>query len=332
MFFNTTAFARVFLDCLVDPVERIVRGVVCQHVEDEALLDGLLHRVDMERLALTLGVHAPEKLDGRRLRRGGEGEHGNVRLLAVSLDLVHDYVFDVALDALAASERLRDRRHVLASGRGVCLIDDDRETLTLKPLHAVDDVGEFLDCRGDDLRVAVQCDSEVGRVALVVHDADETGLVLQPQDGLLQLAVYNHAVCHDDHVIEDDLVVGVMQRGEPVRQPCDGVGLARTCAMLDEIVLRRPVLGHVVEELSNDVELVVAREDDILLLARLACQLVDLLLGFDKDEASDEVEDSVLLQNVLPHVGHAVAVFERGVARTRVHALSATHVEGQEVR
>ena len=40
---------RVVLDRLDQPVVRLVGRVVLEHVEDEALLDGLPHRVEVER-------------------------------------------------------------------------------------------------------------------------------------------------------------------------------------------------------------------------------------------------------------------------------------------
>ena len=56
-------------------------------------------------------------------------------------------------------------------------------------------------------------------------------------DGLLQLAVYDNAVCHNDNIIKDDFVVGVMQTGQAVRKPRDSVRFAGTRAVLYQIVL-----------------------------------------------------------------------------------------------
>ncbi|MDQ3462613.1 MAG: hypothetical protein M3471_06245, partial [Actinomycetota bacterium] len=54
-----------------------------QHVEDEALLDGLAHGVQVERLvAVGDRVVAAEQLERAGLGGGGEGEERQVRLLA----------------------------------------------------------------------------------------------------------------------------------------------------------------------------------------------------------------------------------------------------------
>jgi hypothetical protein len=58
----------------------VVRGVVAQHIEDKAFLDGLAHGVQMERLRLVVGAgrqpwvgRATEQLQGLGLGRGGKG-------------------------------------------------------------------------------------------------------------------------------------------------------------------------------------------------------------------------------------------------------------------
>ena len=235
--------ARVLLDLLVDPVERLVLRIVLEHVQDEALLDGLLHGIDVARLPLALGIQATEEMDGRRLRRGREREHGHVRLLSVALDLVRDHVLHVRFGYFPGAEGHRDGGHVLARRGGMGLVDDDREPLGLQVLHAVHDERELLDGGGDDLRVPVQGNREVGGIALVVHHADQAGLVLHAHDGLLELTVHDHAVRHDDYVVEDDPVVRVVQAGQPVGQPRDGIGLAGTGAVLDQVVQGRAVLA-----------------------------------------------------------------------------------------
>ena len=74
----------------------------------------------------------------------------------------------------------------------------------------------------------------------------------------------------------------------------------------------------------------IPREYDILGLFRFSCQLVLTFLGFDKDELTDEVKDGILCQNILPHIGHAVLVFEGRIARTGIDTFTVSHVERQE--
>jgi len=48
--------AGVVLDFFIYLIEGIVSCVVLQHIKNEALFNGLLHRVNVERLALSLGI------------------------------------------------------------------------------------------------------------------------------------------------------------------------------------------------------------------------------------------------------------------------------------
>ncbi len=82
-------------DGLLDPPVGLVGRVVGQHVEDEALLDGLAHGVEVERLERPgLGVPGAEHLQGPGLRGGGEGEEREVRLLAPGADGLRQGLFD----------------------------------------------------------------------------------------------------------------------------------------------------------------------------------------------------------------------------------------------
>ena len=85
------------LDLLVVPLlavvgqleGQLVRGVVLQHVKDEAFFDGLAHRIDVEgrwevvRACGLLSVGAaPKELQGLGLGRGSEGHVGDGRAAA----------------------------------------------------------------------------------------------------------------------------------------------------------------------------------------------------------------------------------------------------------
>ena len=73
---------RIALDRLDQPVVALDRCVVLEHVQDEALLDRLLHRVAVERAVLHRPVRLRRRLaeDLQRLvlGRGGEGEVARV--------------------------------------------------------------------------------------------------------------------------------------------------------------------------------------------------------------------------------------------------------------
>ena len=106
--------ARVIFDFFVDLEKGRIFCVVLENVQNEAFLDGLFHGVDVECLSLPVGIQATEKLDGGRLRRSGESEHGDVCLLAVPLDFTGNHIFHIGLGLLTGAQRHRDSGHILA--------------------------------------------------------------------------------------------------------------------------------------------------------------------------------------------------------------------------
>ena len=122
---------RVVLDRLDQPVVAVDRRVVLEHVEDEALLDRLLHRVAVERPVLDLaavGGTARRRSPASCSWRGGEGEVAGVvgSILRASDALVSSCVVHRRLRRRA--KRLVHRRGRLAALAGVRLVDDDGET------------------------------------------------------------------------------------------------------------------------------------------------------------------------------------------------------------
>ena len=87
---------RVALDRLDQLVIAVDRRVVLQHVQDEALLDGLLHRVAVKGPVLdlaALGVWLAENLQRLVLGRGGEGEIAGIGQELARLHDAVDLVF-----------------------------------------------------------------------------------------------------------------------------------------------------------------------------------------------------------------------------------------------
>ena len=109
------------------------RRVVLEHVQDEALLDRLLHAVVVERempdRAIALRIRFAEDLQRLVLRRGGEGIVAGVgEKLARLHQAVEPLVVRLVLACLVRlAEHGRDRRTGLATLARVRLVDDHRE-------------------------------------------------------------------------------------------------------------------------------------------------------------------------------------------------------------
>ena len=100
--------------------------------------------------------------------------------------------------------------------------------------------------------------------------------------------------------------------------------------MLNQVILRRSILAHICQQFADSIQLVIPRKNNTFGLLYFSGQLIFGFLDFNKDELANEVKHCVLFQNVLPHIGDTVFVFECGVTRTGIDAFAVAHVEGQE--
>ena len=113
-----------------------------------------------------------------------------------------------------------------------------------------------------------------------------------------KLRVDHVAVGDHQHGVEELLVLRVVQVGQEVRRPGDGVGLARAGRVLDQVLAARPFRQHGGLQLPRGVELVKAGEDDLLDLLLL------VLLG--DEVAAEDFEPAFALPDLFPQIGGAV--------------------------
>ena len=264
---------RVVLDRLGELVVAHHRRVVRQHVQDEALLDRLLHGVAVKGAmldrAVRLRLRLAENFQGLVLGRGGEGEVARVGEQLVRLHQAVDLVLEGLLLALRAGlgERLRHRRAGAAALAGVRFVDDDGEALpALLIANFVQNERELLDRRDDDLLPGRDEATQIARANGVAHRRAHLGVLA---NGGANLSVENAPVGDHDDGIEDRRTVP-RQPDQLMRQPGDGVALAAARRVLDQIARARALRRYIGEQSSHHVKLMVARPDlGPLLLARL---------------------------------------------------------------
>lgn len=310
----------------------LVGHVVLQHVQDKALLDGLVHTVDMEGAEGAVLHGLAEHLQRRVLRRGGEGEEGQVLVLAVGQQLPDQLVLGVHLllrHALRLSVFLQcvpqirqGRLQLLGAGaglRGVGFVADDGEVPALGSVHLFIDDRELLQGRDDDPCAVVDSVLQ-GLGGLVLADGLHSAQgVVKTGDRGLELGVQHPAVRDHDYAGKNRPVVGVMQGGQPIGGPGDGVGLAGACAVLDQIVVAGAVFIHVVHQHPHHVQLMKAGEDQPVAL--------------ETDELLDNVHHAGGVEDHAPEVVRGIAIRVGRVALAAVLAGAvAAHVEGQEIR
>ena len=274
----------VFCDLFVELEHRLIFREVLQHIEDITFLDCLLHRIEMECLVMALGVQPAEQAQRFGLGCRRERKNADIGLFAGTLDLVVDQIICVGIFLIAGAKRLGNCLHILPCGGAVGLIDDDGKVLVSQSGNCIHDVRELLDRCRNDLGVVRQLVGQVRRSALVVHHTDESSLVIHSKDRPLQLTVDNDAVCYNDDVVEDDLVIGIMQGSQSVSKPCYAVSFSAACGMLDQIVQVGAMFIDGGKELANQVKLMIAREDHCLGGLFLSCRFIKTFFSLYKDE------------------------------------------------
>ncbi len=229
---------RSLLDNLI---EILVGDVVLQYVEDEAFLNGLAHRVEAERFRLAIRTLVAKHLQGACFRSGGEGVEAQVRLRPALSDLVCNEVFNVfRLGCFGLPQRCSHCCSCFPGLRALGLVDDDRMALpSLIKRLPVEHGSEGLQGSHDDPGALFQRLAQLGRLGLIITLSDALHhpvLAFDPGDGLLQLSVKVSTIRDDHHPVEDRLVRVVMQHGELVSRPGDGVSLSGASRVLVEVV------------------------------------------------------------------------------------------------
>ena len=324
----------VLADGFAEPVVALVGHVAGQHVEDEALLDGLAHRVQVEgpvrRLAVRaghVGVALAEQLERLALGGGGEGEERQVALAPSGGgargqrgQVVGQLVLPVALDlGLGPAQHRLDRAGGLPALAAVRLVDDHGHPPALQTGGGDD--GELLQRGDDDLGGGV-LQRRAQLLGVAVDAPEHPANVVQAADGGLQLLVQHPAVGDDDDLVEhlgvrpqpgghrgrreQPGVGGRVQVGQAVREPGDGVRLPRAGAVLQQVAVPGPVDGGVPDQAAHHVPLVVAGEQHAAGLAPGRGPLLD--------EAVQQVQPGVAVPHLLPQVGAGVPGGRRRVA------------------
>ena len=139
---------------------------------------------------------------------------------------------------------------------------------------------------------------------------------------VFDLLVQINSVGNHDHRIEELLTGITLQPHQLMRKPGDGIGLAGTGGMLDQIPAANAIAFCVRKKRSDDSKLMVAREN--LLIAFRTGVLVHFFnyLGI----ILNDVRQRVFLKNMLPEVIRLYSVRIRRITGT----IAVAHVEGQK--
>ena len=327
---------RVVFDGLVQLVVGLVFDIILQHIKDIPLFDGLLHAVQVERLihgmSVCINAFTTKQAQCHRLGRSSKGKDRYIGCLAVALDFIFDSILRIGFfGTLVLPQRVFDRNHILAGRRRMGFVNDNGKGLVVLILRQLPEIHieEFLNRGDNDFVVAFQCIGKVGRGLFVINGADKSTLMVDTLDCVLQLAVYHHTVCNDQNAVIDNMVLGIVQGYQPMGQPRNGVGLAGTCGMLNQVIKLCAVVLGICQKLTDGIALMVARENQLFFDGLFPCQFVHDLLTLDKDELGNQFNQAVTAQNIIPHIMHRIIVHTviQGVAFPGVYTLAAPTVE-----
>ena len=317
---------RIVFNGLHQLVKAVIRGVVGQHIEDESLLNGLFHRVDVERAVfdfVPLQIRSSENLQRFVFRRGGEGEIAGVGEHFPPLDDLVDLVLGGLLFLVFGGGGLREREVHLGGGAsalaGMGLVDDDGEfSGAVVVADVVQNEGK-LEYRGDDnLLLMLQ---RLPQVAGVLRPCDGIGELHELFDRIADLFIEIDAVGYDDNGVEKRFAV-MLEADQLMRKPGNGVGFPAAGAVLNEIAFPDAVGFDVGEQSADNGPLVIAGKD--LIGFFLPGVLVDLF--DDLRIVFDDVGKFGAGENDLPEVIGFEAVGIRRISGSVVPPL----VEGEE--
>ena len=159
-----------------------------------------------EVFVLAMGAHHERKL---RL--------GRVDVVLVDLLPRLRLVFRDGLRQIA--QRDLELRRALTRLAGMRLVDYDGEAFACDALDVLEDDRELLQCRNDDPLAVIDGGKEVFSVLLLVDDGHFAKLRVETHNRALQLLVKDTSVRHDDHRVEDGLVVVVEEACKAIADP-----------------------------------------------------------------------------------------------------------------
>ena len=293
-------------------------------------------------------IFCAEQLQRFILWRSGEGKEGQVLVLPLNDDLLHQLVvwikffLSLALQLGILSQSLlgvRQRRFQLEGGAarlgGVGLIHDDSKATSCGLVHLPEDHWELLQGSNNDPHPGVQSVPQILGGFIFPNRLHRAQRVVKAGDSFLELGIQHCAVGDDYHTAEYGLVLPVVQRCQTVGRPSDRVGFSGACTVLDKIVSSRSVGRHIFQQLPHHVQLVIAGKNQRFLFDQFLSTVRHPFLFFldlQMDKLLQNIHHAVLLKDLLPEVGRGVAVRVWRIALAAVlPGPVGTLVEGQEV-
>ena len=113
-------------------------------------------------------------------------------------------------------------------------------------------------------------------------------------------------------------------------QPCNGIGFAAACRVLNEIVFLAVMFDYICHQLAHGIELVIPGENQRFLGDTLTGVRVFLGLLLQEYDFINQIQHCIFFEDIFPHIRNIDTVFIVGVALAGVNANTAALIERQE--
>ena len=203
---------RIVFDFLVKLVKSWILCIVLQNIKNKALFYSLLHRINVKCFSLAMRIQTTKQLNCCRLRCSCKCKNWYICLLTVSFDFTWNHIFNIWFSLITRTKRHCYRSHIFTCSRRMCLINNYCKTFILKVLYTINNIRELLNCGCNNLCITIQCNRKVSWIALIVHNTNQSGLMLHSHDCFLKLTVNNNSVSDNNDVVKNYLVFFVMKR------------------------------------------------------------------------------------------------------------------------
>ena len=215
---------RIILDCFHDLVPAVDGRIVPKHIKNEALLNGLLHRIDMERAMLDftiLLIGNTKHLLGLILRSSCESKVAGGGDELTSLHHGIDLILVVCIVICGKTRKCQIHiRGITSTLAGMRLVDDDGKLVILMFLPDLRyDVWELFYCRYNDALAILYGLAQITGMFCPCYGVFDLHELL---DRIADLFIQNTAVSNHKDGINHRVSV-FFKSNQLMRQPCDRV-------------------------------------------------------------------------------------------------------------
>ena len=156
--------------------------------------------------------------------------------------------------------------------------------------------------RDDDALLIVDGILQFRRVITISNGFYLPHLMVKAKNSILQLIVQDSAVSHHKHRLEHLFVFQIMQWRKPVGQPSNGVRLATTSTVLQQIAFALLLCFRFSNQFLYYVQLMIAWEDNLLRLCGhlLAIHQFYLLLHLQTNVSLQQSQQHIPTQHLFP--------------------------------